>query len=64
MRATALVRAMACGMIAAAAAGQPVVVDLGLLDGDAGLAPAAGSQTETAVAKGGVMHLVTWTDTR
>jgi len=47
-----------------AAAEPPVVVDLGLLPGDAGVQAAYSSQQDHAVARGGDQYLAVWSDYR
>ena len=47
-----------------AAAQVPPIHDLGLLPGDAGVAPATNSQQDLAVARGGAVYLAAWTDYR
>lgn len=44
---------------------QPIpVVDLGLLPGDAAIAPAVNAQHQVAVARGGDVYLMVWADAR
>jgi hypothetical protein len=47
------------------AAAQPIpVVDLGLIPGDAAIAPAVNAQHQVAVARGGDAYLMVWADAR
>lgn len=55
---------VALHFIAVVAVAQPIVVDLGLLPGDATVSPASNSQQDHSVARGGNQYLVAWSDYR